>query len=69
MLFFINNSLLYIMVINVEVIDNKGKIYFLKNFMLLLYSYYVVNIVSMQCLYKMKYINDYGVVVDILIKK
>ena len=60
---------LHITVINAEAIDNKGKIYPLKNFMLLPYSHHAVNIASMQRLHKMKYINDYGAVVDIPIKK
>ncbi|EJK90129.1 gram-negative pili assembly chaperone domain protein [Klebsiella pneumoniae subsp. pneumoniae DSM 30104 = JCM 1662 = NBRC 14940] len=66
---FTNNSPLHITVINAEAIDNKGKIYPLKNFMLLPYSHHAVNIASMQRLHKMKYINDYGAVVDIPIKK
>ena len=65
---FTNNSPLHITVINAEAIDNKGKIYPLKNFMLLPYSHHAVNIASMQRLHKMKYINDYGAVVDIPIK-
>lgn len=66
---FTNNSPLHITVINAEAIDNKGKIYPLKNFMLLPYSHHAVNIARMQRLHKMKYINDYGAVVDIPIKK
>ena len=62
---FANNSPLHITVINARAIDNKGKIYPLKNFMLLPYSHHAVNIASMQRLHKMKYINDYGAVVDI----